>query len=263
VPHHSHHRTDMSLILHIIIITNHDHCHHSTCCDNHQGTWVWVGDGSPVLYRNFKNGEPNNSGGSEDCAEINYGIIGEWNDRPCADPAYSVCEIRQSAPSRRLEALESSSSSSSAAASSEVASASSGRALQAESAVTQYEYVSTSLTWQEAQANCVRLGGWLVTISSAEENAAVLALSSTGYRWIGLHDTISESHFQWVEDGSLPLYTNWNPGEPNNSGGDEDCTHMYNNGQWNDRTCSARSPSVCERFPTPSMVSAIHVYCFI
>lgn len=42
-----------------------------------EGRWVWE-DGSNIVYENFAEGEPNNSGGVEDVVEIRRD--GEWND---------------------------------------------------------------------------------------------------------------------------------------------------------------------------------------
>lgn len=50
----------------------------------------------------------------------------------------------------------------------------------------------------------------------------------------------------WEWDGTTPGYTNWNIGEPNGWGGDEDCVHVTYNFRWNDLSCWTYLPSVCE-----------------
>jgi hypothetical protein len=97
----------------------------------------------------------------------------------------------------------------------------------------------SATTWTLAEADAQARGGHLVSIGSAEENAFVLAqfgnLGGVDRRlWIGFSDTASEGSFAW-SDGSPVTYTNWNPGEPNNSGGTEDWAEMLgSNGRWND-----------------------------
>ena len=111
-----------------------------------------------------------------------------------------------------------------------------------------YELVEGS-TWQQARANAQALGGDLVVINSAEENAFVLQnfgplVSGPGI-WIGYYQPTTSSDFTWVGDSSS--YSNWRSGagwsEPNNDQGVEDYVHMWtqNNqfgvtelGTWND-----------------------------
>jgi len=62
--------------------------------------------------------------------------------------------------------------------------------------------------------------------------------------WIGLTDEAEEGHFVWW-DGLEPPYVSWNPGEPNDWGG-EDCTQLLVWGQWNDLPCGAELPVACE-----------------
>ena len=45
--------------------------------------------------------------------------------------------------------------------------------------------------------------------------------------------------------GSVLGYTNWNAGEPNDSGG-EDCAEIYSYGEWNDIPCGNSHPGLCE-----------------
>ncbi len=53
-----------------------------------ENAFVWP-DGTPVVYTNWRTGEPNNSGGGgyeEDCIVILGLLAGVWDDRPCAPP---------------------------------------------------------------------------------------------------------------------------------------------------------------------------------
>ena len=54
------------------------------------------------------------------------------------------------------------------------------------------------------------------------------------------------SRWLWV-DGSRATYTHWHPGEPNDHGGNEDCTVMFPPaGKWNDGQCSSSLQHLCE-----------------
>ena len=110
-----------------------------------------------------------------------------------------------------------------------------------------------SMTGSQAQAFAQNLGANLVSIQSLAENNCILTalntLGQTGTIWIGLNDEQVEGTFVWY-DQSPVSYTNWAPGEPNNSG-NEDCVQIYpggsNPGTWNDLSCnSANSKSIIE-----------------
>jgi hypothetical protein len=94
-------------------------------------------------------------------------------------------------------------------------------------------------TWTASEALAVSLGGHLVSIGSAEEQEFVHSnfgnLGGVDRRiWIGFNDVSLEGSFEW-SDGTPVKYTNWNPGEPNNSGGVEDYAELLgSNGRWND-----------------------------
>ena len=64
--------------------------------------------------------------------------------------------------------------------------------------------------------------------------------------WIGLNDRVSEGDYRWP-DGTLPAYTAWASGQPNNgNGGDEqDCTRMLPDFTWNDTVCDGLYPFFC------------------
>lgn len=83
-----------------------------------------------------------------------------------------------------------------------------------------YVLTSSRLTWQQAEAEAVALGGHLLTINSQAEqdfiNATFLSdPSNQGPYWIGLNDQAVEGTFVW-SSGEPVTYTNWQPNEPNN-----------------------------------------------
>ena len=80
------------------------------------------------------------------------------------------------------------------------------------------------------------VGGQVATITSATENSFVRsAANAAGYAVnyvIGINDVAVEGTFVGGS-GETISYTNWNTGEPNNSG-NEDYTQVYSTGLWND-----------------------------
>lgn len=101
----------------------------------------------------------------------------------------------------------------------------------------QYQLTSEFLFWSEAQTEALSLGGNLVTINDASEEAWLKeTFGETEGFWIGLNDQDQEGHFEWISGESVS-YTNWAPGEPNNIGGEQDYVWM-NYGtehKWDDR----------------------------
>ena len=116
-------------------------------------------------------------------------------------------------------------------------------------ACSMYFYNPAGLTGVQAQAFAQNFGASLVSVQSGAENACLAnALVTNGFGgiiWIGYSDELQEGSYVWY-DQSPAGYTNWAGGEPNNSG-DEDCTQIFPNGQWNDLSCtSGSSKSVIE-----------------
>lgn len=101
-------------------------------------------------------------------------------------------------------------------------------------------------TWAAAEATAQMLGGHLVTIDDEAENEFVRvefgnALGVDRRVWIGFTDEGSEGAWHWA-DGSAVAYQNWNPGEPNNSGGTEHYAELLgSNGRWNDLNLAGAS----------------------
>ena len=124
-----------------------------------------------------------------------------------------------------------------------------------------YEYISVGggITWTDAKAAAELLerygaSGYLATITSEAENDFV-ADRLEGAGWMGASDAASEDTWEWVtgpetgddfwlgdQDGEVVpgAYENWNNGEPNDSGSNEDCGQFLSgaSGLWNDLPCT-------------------------
>jgi gliding motility-associated-like protein len=119
-----------------------------------------------------------------------------------------------------------------------------------------YYYNNNPTTnWNTASNQAAAVGGYLVSINDANENANVLAAAQaqgfSGGIWIGFSDSGVEGNWVWT-NGSSNSYTNWNGGEPSNSGGfpcytDEDGAIMQlSNGFWNDLALNNGCPGAAQ-----------------
>ncbi|MEM6448676.1 MAG: LamG-like jellyroll fold domain-containing protein, partial [Cyanobacteria bacterium P01_D01_bin.105] len=109
-----------------------------------------------------------------------------------------------------------------------------------------YFLTQTASTWNEAQTEAQRLGGNLVTINSADEEAWLQRTFVNEKTWIGLTDRRAEGAFEWASSEAV-TYTNWAPGEPNNSGDQDYATMNFGaNRQWDDTTSAAFHRGVIE-----------------
>ncbi len=93
----------------------------------------------------------------------------------------------------------------------------------------------SSGNWTDSEAYAVSLGGHLVTVNDAAENAFLTRTwGAQQSLWLGLFRTSPGGPtFAWTS-GQAVTYTNWASGEPNNCCSGEDYTHTFGNGQWND-----------------------------
>lgn len=120
-----------------------------------------------------------------------------------------------------------------------------------------YKYISKpGITWSDARDAAASqklygLQGYLATITSKEENDFIWT-KTKGVGWIGASDAEEEGKWKWVtgpEKGTYfwngngsgspvnAAYSNWNTGEPNNSGGEHYAHITFNVGiasSWND-----------------------------
>eukprot|EP00117_Sycon_ciliatum_P001757 scpid88071/ scgid7283/ Mannose-binding protein A; Mannan-binding protein; Ra-reactive factor polysaccharide-binding component p28B len=111
---------------------------------------------------------------------------------------------------------------------------------------------SDHVTWFAARAKCIALGGVLAVPRSSWEHSEVRRLAQqqryNGFIWIGASDRLYEGRWRDLE-GDWLRYSQWNPGEPNDYHGIEDCAAMRGNGlPWFDLDCGRVFPFIC-RFP--------------
>lgn len=101
---------------------------------------------------------------------------------------------------------------------------------------------NTNATWSAANTAATALGGHLVTISSlAEQNI----FNGIGVHWMGFTDQVTEGEWVWVTNEPV-TYTNWNGGEPNNSGNEDYAAMNWSGNTWNDWSGTSSAPFIVE-----------------
>ncbi|XP_047672850.1 hepatic lectin-like isoform X2 [Tachysurus fulvidraco] len=114
------------------------------------------------------------------------------------------------------------------------------------------KYFTTNETsWSKAREECRSKGADLVIINSREEHEYISGVFA-GEAWIGLHDTVQEGKWMWV-DGTEVTTKFWRKGEPNIYGGIEDCAatgSKYAKAElttWADYSCETVFQAICEK----------------
>ena len=98
----------------------------------------------------------------------------------------------------------------------------------------------------------------LATINNVAENQFItteINNQATGSLMIGYNDIVTEGTFVW-QSGQPSTYTNWGPGEPNDSGG-EDYTEIVGSGIWNDMQVIAARRYIIEFTNGPIQIAGI------
>lgn len=159
-----------------------------------------------------------------------------------------------------------------------------------------YEWINAPASWFDAStlaqtSTFMGVSGHLATVSSQQENDFLIssfANDPNGRFWIGGFQNQSNPNYseptggwEWVT-GEPFIYTNWGPGEPNDSiptsppGLNEDGIELFGTGEWNDFTRITTVFIIKEYFveydtpptpiPEPSTyisILAIAIYCLI
>ncbi|XP_063396541.1 CD209 antigen-like protein C [Mytilus trossulus] len=110
-----------------------------------------------------------------------------------------------------------------------------------------YLFATQKLTWHDAKNACSRASSYLAVVDNRYEDMWIQSNLIDG-AWIDATDYWHEG--RWISSNygkNLP-YTRWRGGEPNNSGGNEDCAYMRADG-WNDCPCNEHAipQYVCEK----------------
>ncbi len=95
---------------------------------------------------------------------------------------------------------------------------------------------------------CRARGARLLFVDDEAEQVRVGAIRPGRY-WLDVTDQVEEGVFA-SSDGRAPPYATWAEGEPNDSGGNEDCAELRvaedGSALWNDLPCDAEIGFVCE-----------------
>lgn len=109
-----------------------------------------------------------------------------------------------------------------------------------------YELIKADVSWSEANTDCIRRGGHLITITSPEEMEMASRMAESAglkYVWIGGYTMISGNtpFGHWVTGEDFYQYQAWYPGEPSRNdldGTEEMYLMLWNvngNWSWNDQ----------------------------
>ena len=101
-----------------------------------------------------------------------------------------------------------------------------------------YAYVDAGApsNWNTCAAAAAAEGGYLATITSAEEQTWVfdnLGVAGRPAAWLGATDTVTEGTWEWAS-GETWTFSNWAAGEPSDAAGTENWLAMASDGTWSD-----------------------------
>lgn len=126
-----------------------------------------------------------------------------------------------------------------------------------------YWFCTNSTNWEEAEAQCGLASMSLVRIDSQAENDFVIdrgtplgVFNVNGFAQIGANDQAVDGEWRWTDGTQLwagdatgsPVdgaFANWIAGSPS-AGGIKNCSGILLAGTWQDRSCTAVVPSICE-----------------
>jgi uncharacterized protein (DUF2141 family) len=126
-----------------------------------------------------------------------------------------------------------------------------------------YYKLTEPLDFYAAKSAAEAVGGYLATITTADENTRVVEnlLQNQDYVWLGGSDQSVEGEWRWLggpEEGELLDYTNWDAGHDEPNGATyENYLMVYGGfnpweGSWNDAGPGAIIPGVIERNTNPA-----------
>lgn len=122
-----------------------------------------------------------------------------------------------------------------------------------------FKATNKGLSFDEARGACFEMGGDLITTNIGPEGLEyhheIRRLASRySCMWVGYTDRNKEGTWRFLDgkpynagDRSQNAASYWQRGEPNNSGGNEDCAMIWHHGtQMNDGQCGHSCHGLCE-----------------
>ncbi|XP_060084622.1 C-type mannose receptor 2-like [Ylistrum balloti] len=193
-----------------------------------EGTWTWD-DGSPVNQSNIEwTVEPNNLGGTEQCALIYDN--GRFADADCSRLEKYICQTPRIDDSKYTNKMG----------------CPNGWVRAGHKCY--YFHIQRPQNHMTAASTCVEMGGRLIQIETKDEEdwLRVQTLRYDSYAfWTGLMYQPSSGTWIWNMDTKANMsLVIWNQ-EPNNMG-NEDCGMIANDGIFNDLSCYANQGFICE-----------------
>uniref|UniRef100_UPI003AAAD5AF C-type mannose receptor 2-like n=1 Tax=Centroberyx gerrardi TaxID=166262 RepID=UPI003AAAD5AF len=111
----------------------------------------------------------------------------------------------------------------------------------------EYHSINLKMNWTDAQRYCRVKHADLATVENTEDTSRLnrFEFGDASMAWIGLTDDPKswkqimgkdENSWRWSASGetSRTSYLNWNPIQPNNKYGNQNCVYLYRDGTWND-----------------------------
>lgn len=123
-----------------------------------------------------------------------------------------------------------------------------------------YEFIEEALSWSDARDSAISMGGYLATITTSAEAGFIGSNFGVNRYWIGGYQlegsTEPGNGWQWVTGEAWGSYTNWYPGEPNNSSSYEDFLEVlpFEGVYWNDYPNQMLNYYLVEYDADPSIV---------
>ena len=103
----------------------------------------------------------------------------------------------------------------------------------------EFLFRSSKMQFDDAESFCKNEGGILYEPRNESVMSKVLNhahnKSIKGF-WLGVHDKSEEGNFVYASDETPITLKNWNEGEPNIYGNEDDCVNVFD-GFWHDLPC--------------------------
>uniref|UniRef100_A0A8C8RN29 C-type lectin domain-containing protein n=1 Tax=Pelusios castaneus TaxID=367368 RepID=A0A8C8RN29_9SAUR len=197
--------------------------------------YTWT-DGSPVIYQNWNEGEPNNDRGIEHCGMFERNPKMRWNDMYCEHLFNWICEIKKGTPLKPEPSTNF-----------DYKVTEDGWVIYEDK---QYYFSTENVHLEKAWDICKKKFADLVVIESESERKFLWRYIYTKNRmnsyYIGLVVSFDQK-FSWL-DGTPVNYVAWAPNEPSFANNDENCVVMNKDfGFWNDINCGIRNAFICQR----------------